>query len=129
MPTTILLSRVLGVFMAVVGVAALVRRDALAELVAQFSRDRSFRTMVAAIELLAGLFLVSLHRAWDTAPAFVISLICWMAVVESSAYLLLPDRAVQALLAPFTKPGAVAAMGGVALVLGLWLAAYGFGAG
>ncbi len=128
MSDTILLSRVLGVFIAVVGVAALVRRDALAELVAQFSRDRSFRTMVAAIELLAGLFLVSLHRAWDTAPAFVISLIGWMAVLESSAYLLLPDRAVQARLAPLTKPGAVAAMGGVALVLGLWLAGYGFGA-
>ncbi len=128
MSDTILLSRVLGVFIAVVGVAALVRRDALAELVAQFSRDRSFRTMVAAIELLAGLFLVSLHRAWDTAPAFVISLIGWMAVLESSAYLLLPDRAVPALLAPFMKPGAVAAMGGVALVLGLWLAGYGFGA-
>ena len=107
--------------------AALVRRHALAELVATFAHDRTLRTLFSAVELLASLFLVALHRAWDTAPAIVISLVGWMAVLESSAYLLLPDRIVQSFLAPFERPGVIAGCGGVALILGLWLAAYGFG--
>lgn len=127
MATTVLLSRVLGVFIVIIGAAALFRRQALAELVATFSRDRTLRTLFAAVELLAGLFLVAMHRAWDTAPAIIISLIGWMAVLESSAYLLLPDRIVQSFLAPFARPGVIAGCGAVALVLGLWLAAYGFG--
>lgn len=127
MATTVLLSRVLGVFIVIVGVAALFRRQALAELVATFARDRSLRTLFSAVELLAGLFLVALHRHWDTAPAFIISLFGWMAVLESSAYLLLPDRTVQSFLAPFERPGVIAGCGVVALVIGLWLAAYGFG--
>ena len=85
------------------------------------------RTLFSAVELLAGLFLVALHRHWDTAPAFIISLFGWMAVLESSAYLLLPDRTVQSFLAPFERPGVIAGGGVVALVIGLWLAAYGFG--
>jgi hypothetical protein len=72
------------------------------------------RTLVAAAELLAGLFLVALHRAWDT-------------VLESPAYLLLPDRIVQSFLAPFARPGVISGCGVVALVLGFYLAAYGFG--
>lgn len=127
MATTVLLSKVLGIFIVIVSATALIRRQALAELVATFARDRTLRTLFAAVELLAGLFLVALHRAWDTAPAFIISLLGWMAVLESSAYLLLPDRAIQSFLAPFAKPGVVTAMGVIALVLGLYLAAYGCG--
>ena len=127
MSNTVLLSRVLGVFIIIVGDAALFHREAFAQLVATFSRDRTLRTLFAAIELLAGLFLVALHRAWDTAPAFIISLLGWMAVLESSAYLLLPDRVVHSFLAPFAKPGVIAVTGVVALVLGVYLAAYGFG--
>lgn len=127
MATTVLLSRILGVFIIIVAVAALSRREAFAQLVATFSRDRTLRTLFAAIELLAGLFLVALHRAWDTTPAFIISLLGWMAVLESSAYLLLPDRVVHSFLAPFAKPGVIAVTGVVALVLGVYLAAYGFG--
>ncbi|HWN07528.1 MAG TPA: hypothetical protein VNO53_10235 [Steroidobacteraceae bacterium] len=127
MATTVLLSRVLGVFIVIIGTAALLRRQAFAEFVATFSRDRALRILSSAVELLAGLFLVALHRAWDTAPTIIISLFGWMAVLESSAYLLLPDRIVQSFLAPFARPGVIAGCGVVALVLGLYLAAYGFG--
>jgi hypothetical protein len=125
--TTVLLSRVLGVFIVIIGTAALYQRQAFAELVATFSRDRTLRTLFAAVELLAGLFLVASHRAWDTAPQIIVSLIGWMAVLESAAYLLLPDRIVQSFLAPFARPGVIAGCGAVGLVLGLYLAAYGFG--
>lgn len=126
MATTILLSKVLGVFMLIVGVAALVQRSTFAEVVAAFARDRAMRTLFSAVELLAGLLLVAMHSVWDGAPAIIVSLAGWMAVLESVSYLLLPDRLLQSFLAPFSKPAVIAACGVFALVLGLYLAAYGF---
>jgi hypothetical protein len=126
--STILLSKVLGTFMIIFGVAALLRIRPFAEVISTFARDLTWRTLWSALELLAGLFLVTMHRSWDTAPAIVISTIGWLAVLESTAYLVLPDRAVQSFLAPFAKPAVVAACGVLALGLGLYLAASGYGA-
>lgn len=128
MASTVLLSKVLGTFMIIVGAAVLLQRRAFAELVARFARDHTLRTLFSAIELLAGLFLVAMHSAWDTAPAIIVSLVGWLAVLESSAYLLLPERIVQAFLIPIARPSAIAPFGIVALVLGLYLGARGFGA-
>jgi uncharacterized membrane protein len=128
MASTVLLSRVLGVFIFIIGAAILLHRETFAELVATFARDRTLRILVSGFELLAGLFLVALHPAWDTAPAFIVSLFGWIAVLESSAYLLLPDRFVQAFLASFVKPAVLTVTGVVALALGFYLAARGFGA-
>jgi uncharacterized membrane protein HdeD (DUF308 family) len=126
--STVLLSKVLGSFMIIFGIAALLRSRPFAEVIATFARDLTWRTLWSALELLAGLFLVTMHRKWDSAPAIVVSTIGWLAVLESTAYLVLPDRLVQSFLMPFAKPAVVAACGVLSLVLGIYLAAYGFGA-
>jgi len=127
MSGTILLSKVLGLYISAVCLAVLLRRDAFVELVGKFARDRSLRAIFSGLGLLGGLFLVTLHRAWSPAPAFIVSLLGWMAVLECLAYLLLPERAVQSFLAAFEKPGPLVALGAAGLLLGLYLAASGFG--
>ena len=128
MSTTMLLSRVLGAFALIVGAAMVLRRRELGEVIATFGRDRTWRVLYSAIELLAGLFLVALHNAWDSAPAVIISLCGWLAVLESTSYLLLPGRVVEPFILAFSRPSALATSGALAFALGAYLAAHGFGA-
>jgi hypothetical protein len=113
--------------MVIVGVALVLKRREFGEVIVTFGRQRTLRVLFSAIELLAGLFLVVLHRDWSTAPAVVISLAGWMCVLESTAYLVLPDRMVEPFILAFSKPPALAATGVVVFVAGAYLTGYGFG--
>jgi hypothetical protein len=127
MTQTLLFSRVLGAFMIIVGLAMLLRRQAMVEAAVRYAEDRPLRIFLAAIELLAGLLLLAFHDAWSPTPALVVSLVGCLAVAESTAYLMLPHRIVLPFLRSFANPAIIAASGALAALAGLYLAAYGFG--
>jgi hypothetical protein len=127
MTHTILLSKVLGLFAIIVGSAMVLKRRQLGEVISTFGRNRTWRVLFSAIELMAGLFLVMMHDDWASAPAIIVSLAGWLAVIESSAYLLLPDRVIEPFITSFSRPGALAVSGVISVAIGLYLAAYGFG--
>lgn len=124
---TVLLSKVLGVFLVIVGAAMILRRQYFPPIFAAIVEQRLLRAFIAMIELLAGLFLVVMHRGWSSLPAGIITLMGWMAIAESSAYLLLPDAVVARFIRSFSTPAWYFWGGVLALAIGLYLAAYGFG--
>lgn len=71
-------------------------------------------------------FLVTLHTDWSPLPAFVVSLIGWMVLVEGLAYLMLPDTLVEKILYTFNTPGWYICGGLLAMVPSAYLAGYGF---
>jgi FtsH-binding integral membrane protein len=126
-PQTLLLCKVLGIFTLILGAAALFQIRGFAEVVQAFVNDRALRVSISAIELLAGLFLVASYDNWGSAPAVLITLFGWAAIAEGSAYLLLPDSVAQRFLETFTSTPAIVGCGVVALVVGGYLTACGFG--
>ncbi|MGH8249199.1 MAG: hypothetical protein ACREVI_00650 [Steroidobacteraceae bacterium] len=127
MTQTLMLSKVLGLFAVIAGVAMVIRGRQFAEVIVTFAKNRTIRVMIAAIELLAGLFLVIQHNEWGSPPAILISLLGWMAVVESAGYLLLPDAVVDPFLRIFARASVIRLSGIFALAIGLYLAGHGFG--
>ena len=127
MGSTVLLAKVLGPFLMVVGAAIMVRRDHFIEVFAAFPEERLTRAVMSLAELLAGLFLLAVHNVWTPLPAAIVTTIGWLAIVESLAYLLLPDAAVGRLIATFNTPGWYIAGGTLALAVGAYLTAFGFG--
>ena len=127
LPLTILLSRALGVFFAILGVLILLRRRYYLALFATFGRERLTRAVISLVEMMAGLFLVVIHNEWSSLAASIITLIGWMAVLESLIYLALPDSIVQKFLETFNTPGWYLCGGLLAIAAGLYLIAYGFG--
>lgn len=123
---TILLSKVLGVFLIIVGAVILFRRRYFLPVFAAFPRERLIRTVIAFVELLGGLFLV-LNNDWSSVPAAIITLVGWMAVAESVVYLTLPDELVEAFIRTFNTSFWYVVGGALAIVTGGCLAAYGFG--
>ncbi|HEX5056769.1 MAG TPA: hypothetical protein VFX02_09750 [Gammaproteobacteria bacterium] len=124
---TMLLSRVLGIFLIILGALILLRRRYYLSVFAEFGRQRLTRTVISMGELLAGVFLVVIHNQWSSPAAGLVSLIGWMAVLESLVYLALPDRFVEKFLKTFNTAGWYLCGGLLAIATGCYLVAYGFG--
>jgi hypothetical protein len=89
--------------------------------------ERMTRMVFATFALIGGLMLALADPLWQTLPSVIISLIGWMAALEGLVYLALPDDQLAKLVAMFNKPAAYLVGGIVAMVLGIYLAAIGFG--
>lgn len=127
MSQTIILSKVIGLFLVIVAPIIIIQRHDFATVVSAFAKDRLMRVMMSAIELIAALFLVLLHNAWSSPPAAIISLFGWMMLIEAVVYLAAPNHIVQGLVAAFNTPVFYVIGGVIALSLGLYLTGYGFG--
>jgi hypothetical protein len=120
------LAKVFGLALIVTGAAILLRARYFIDVVASFARERLTRFFISVIELIAGLFLVIGHNVWWPAPAAVITLLGWFAIAEALSYLLLPDRHVARMLTMVNTPTVYYAGGAFAIIIGLYLADYGF---
>lgn len=123
---TMLLSKVLGVFLIAVGAVILFRRHYFLPVFAAFARERLIRTVISFVELLGGLFL-ALNNDWSSVPAALITLVGWMAVAESVVYLTLPDELVETFIRAFNTSFWYVVGGLLSIAAGGCLAAYGFG--
>lgn len=127
METTILLSKVIGIYVMLFGVIMMVRKEHFVPLISTFVRERLTRLFVSAIELLAGLFLIVIHTDFSSLPAGIISIFGWMMVIESLLYISAPDKTIQKLISKLNTPSFYLAGGLASLAIGLYLAGYGFG--
>jgi hypothetical protein len=124
---TIYPAKVLGIYLVIVGVAVALRRHYFVPVFGAFVEERLTRAVLSLAELLSGLFLVLAYNTWLPVPAAVITLIGWMAAIEASTYLLLPDKVIERLFGTFNTPTWYVVGGLLAVTVGLYLAAFGFG--
>jgi hypothetical protein len=116
---TFFLSKVFGIGLIITGAAIAIRRRYFIPVFGAFVEERLVRAVVSFAELIAGLFLVIAHNVWAPLPAAIISILGWMAVIEATAYLLLPDT--------FNVPAWYLVGGIFAILVGIYLAGFGFG--
>lgn len=126
MTLTILLAKVIGIVLVMTGAAILFRRNYFLPVFAAYVEQRLVRTTMSMIELLAGVFLVVGHNRWSPLPAAIITMLGWMAVLESTIYLFLSDRLVAKFIAAFNTPAWYVVGGLLAIVVGVYLAGFGF---
>lgn len=127
MPLTVVLSKVLGIFLVIVGAAILLRRRYYLPVYGAFVHERLLRAVTSLAEILAGLFLVVLYDEWSSLPAAILSLIGWFALLEGLMYTLLPDSFLEKFFGIFNVPAWYVAGGLLAVATGSYLAASGFG--
>ena len=126
MTLTLLLAKVIGIVLAVIGSAILVRRHYFLPIFAAYVEERLVRTTMSMIELLVGILLVVAHNVWSPLPAALITLLGWMAVLEALIYLFLPDRWVARFIATFNTSFFYVVGGLLAIVVGIYLTGFGF---
>jgi hypothetical protein len=126
MTLTLLLAKVFGVALIAIGIALIVYRDLYAQITRDFLQQRLLRIVISFSELLAGLFIVIGHNVWSPLPAAVITALGWMFVLEGGSYLLLPEKYTARFINAVNRPQFFIASGVIGLILGIYLADYGF---
>lgn len=127
MDATLLLARVLGIFLVIAASAVLIRHRWFMEVFADLPRDGLARMIWSLLELLGGLFLLVAHNDWSSLPAAIITLAGWLTAIEGALLLLLPDPAAKRYIALFSKPAWYIGGAVLGLLAGACLAAFGFG--
>lgn len=119
--TTVVLARILGGYMLVMGIGMLIHRRMALDLLERLRSDLPLTYIMAVFALLFGLVIVSIHNAWSGPVAIVITVIGWLAVAEGAAIVVLRQR-YMAFVLPLVRPAwAQRAWGAGTVLLGLWL--------
>ena len=126
MMLTILLAKVLGIYLIVIGFLCLIRRQYIVSAMAGFIENKALRFVVAACELIAGLFLVFAHEIWTSGPAIIVSLFGWLMLIEGFAYLFVSDRRLKKCAKIFSNKAWYIIGGLLAIILGVYLLYAGF---
>lgn len=126
MTLTLLLAKVFGLALIAVSIALLLKREFFAKITRDFLQQDLLRLVISFLELLAGLFIVIGHNVWSPLPAAVITVLGWVFVLEGGSYLLLPQKYTARFINAVNRPQFFVASGVIGLVLGIYLADYGF---
>ncbi|MBN3508699.1 hypothetical protein JYB55_07585 [Mycolicibacterium septicum] len=85
-------ARVLGPYLVIVALAALVRASDMATLLAEFEANSVWPWVTGAFVLLSGLIVVALHQNWRGAAAIAVSVLGWLTTVKGVLLLVVPQR-------------------------------------
>lgn len=126
MALTIILAKVFGVYLVILGVACLARRKYFSSVFAGFVDNRLLRMVIAIVELIAGLFLVITHQDWSNLVSGIITFFGWAMTIEGVAYLFLSDRAVAKLFKIFNTKAWYFVGGLLSIAVGIYLISIGW---
>jgi len=125
MPTSILIARLIGPVLVVVGLAALVNPKLLQDVGREFLASRAFIFIGGFLALLAGLAIVNTHNIWSGWQV-VITLIGWLAVLGGIIRLGFPALAKSLGENLLTHPTLLRVASGLQLALGGFLMYVGY---
>ncbi|WP_163888256.1 hypothetical protein [Mycolicibacterium hippocampi] len=88
---TRLFARVLGPFLVIVDVAAVLRASDMRTLLSDFSANSAWPWVSGAFILICGLIIVALHQHWHGVAAIIVSALGWLIVARAVFLLAFPD--------------------------------------
>jgi len=88
---TLWLSVLLGAYLLAGGMAALLRGELWAELIADFERSPALVMISGAIAFAVGSLIVSVHNEWTSPAAAIVSATGWIALAEGLTLIAAPQ--------------------------------------
>ncbi len=127
MMLTFLLARVFGTYLIVAGIAVLARRKFVMSALGGYVDDKFGQLVISFFAVILGLFIVNVHTLWTTLPATLVSLFGWALFLKGVFIMLAPDSLNAKIVKIFSKRAYIVADGLIALLLGAYLSAVGYG--
>lgn len=118
---TRMFARVLGPFMVIVDLAAVLRASDVRTMLSDFSTDSAWPWMAGAFILIAGLVVVALHQYWHGAAAIVVSVLGWLIILRAVLLLFFPETLMSLADNMIGATGWWMAACGVAALIGVYL--------
>ena len=126
MDLTLFLSQVIGVYLFVGSLSALLYPRRVKHAAEEISRSYILLYFDGALALIVGLIIVLLHNVWVGLPATIVTLVGWLAVLEGFLMMLLPQASIRKLMDGLMTPPLAKTFGVVGLVAGAYLVYVGF---
>jgi predicted phage tail protein len=127
MELTIFLAQLFGLYTIIGGVAIMLRESYYIPVLGAFVKEPLTRLVIALLEVLGGLMLVLLHTNWSSTPAIIITVCGWAVLLEGIFYMLASDKTVEKLVSVCNVKTWYFFGGMISIVLGAYLAGFGFG--
>ena len=124
MELSIFLAKVLGLYLLILALAALLNRKHLPRVIEELSQNLALVFMSGAMSLILGLLLVLSHNVWTSDWRVIITLVGWLTLIRSVGRVPAPGRV--ASVAGKLGSGLITPMLVVFLLLGAYLTYVGF---
>lgn len=126
MENSILLAKIIGPIYLIIAVGMLLNQEHYRAVAKEFVESPALYYVSATLALILGMLIVRFHNVWSGWPT-VITLLGWAAIVKGIARTLIPNQATQWITKLVASPNTIAGTAVVALVLGAFLTAAGYG--
>jgi len=90
METSILLAKVFGVYLVVIGISLLINRKSFQEVMGSFAKSPGVLFLGGVIALLFGLFIVNIHNVWKFYWVVIITIFGWASLIKGLTLMICP---------------------------------------
>ncbi|HJN62885.1 MAG TPA: hypothetical protein QGH03_01480 [Candidatus Paceibacterota bacterium] len=126
MDISIFLAKAFGLYMLIMGVALVLRKENFTGIVSDSTEDETYRFMLSIITTIVGILLVISHNIWS-GPGWVIliTVMSWLILLKGISRIFLSDDQFENLTG-WVGPVTYLWIGVLSIVLGIYLAYIGF---
>jgi uncharacterized membrane protein len=126
MQTSIVLARLLGPILIVMGAGMLLNQRSYRAMAEDFLASRALIYLSGLIALVAGLSIVNFHNVWALGWPVIITILGWLMLIGGSIRILAPDSVKRIGSTFLEKPEMIVIAAVVVIVLGAILAIAGY---
>jgi hypothetical protein len=123
---TTFIVKYLGILMLVMGVVGIARHKLIQLWLKRALVRPSVFFLIGIFEFMLGLLIVVGHQKWGSFSAGLVTVLGWLAIIESMLYLTLPKGSIMHLLGRVDRSGLVIATSVISIGLGVVLTLSGF---
>lgn len=120
MDLSIFLGRVVGLYLVIVGLAWLTRKEFLKVAVEDFFNSAGLMFVTGLLTLIIGLLMVVGHNVWELSWRVVITVVGYLSLIKGFAYLYAPYKMVD-FSKGMMRDGTLKVLCGVIIAVGAWL--------
>lgn len=123
----LVIAQVLGPFYLIAGISLATAPERAARLIDDMATNTAHTFLWGFIALGLGLLVLAFHHAWTADWRVLVTLIGWLATVKGALLILAPAMMIRFTARLFASPGRLRAWAAGPIVLGVFLAAMGYG--
>lgn len=125
MGTSLFLAKVMGVYIIIKGIMAVIKKKDFRKLAEEFAINTSLRYFASLLISILGLLVVFSHNIWSGWQA-IITVLGYLMVIEAVVFMLISKNMAQGLIEKINKNAYYYSMSAVAILLGVYLLSKGF---
>ena len=124
METSILLAKIMGLYLIIMFVSVLINKKLMPSLIKDVIKDTALMMFGGAMTLILGLLLVLTHNIWTADWVGLVTLLGWLVLIKGLALVLFPEQSPSWVTK--IKSGTIAAGSVIMLKVGIYLTYVGF---